>query len=75
VEGHGFFVKNNKLYTAKPGDVFKINVGDRHGIRATENLTMIEVQLGTNLVEDDIIRIEKNWDRILECCDIPSYTE
>lgn len=73
IEGSGLFVKNDKVYPAKPGSVFKINVGDKHAMRGATDLTMIEVQIGTNLVEEDIIRVEKNWDQILLLCDLPDY--
>ncbi|MPN26904.1 hypothetical protein SDC9_174330 [bioreactor metagenome] len=42
-------------------------------MRGATDLTMIEVQIGTNLVEEDIIRVEKNWDQILLLCDLPDY--
>lgn len=73
IEGSGLFVKNDKVYPAKPGSVFKINVGDKHAMRGATDLTMIEVQIGANLVEEDIIRVEKNWDQILLLCDLPDY--
>ena len=68
VEGSGLFVKNDVIYPAAPGSVFQIDIGDKHAMRSVDDLTMIEVQLGTDLVEEDIIRIEKNWDRILQLC-------
>nr|WP_243281433.1 phosphomannose isomerase type II C-terminal cupin domain [Eubacterium maltosivorans] len=73
IGGMGIFILNNKIYPAKTGSVFKIKTGDKHTIRSIEKLTMIEVQLGTNLVEDDIIRIEKNWDKILLMCELSQY--
>lgn len=75
IEGKGLFVKNEKVYPAKPGSVFKINVGDKHAMRGATDLTMIEVQIGTNLIEDDIVRVEKNWDQILLMCDLPDYDD
>ncbi len=73
IEGNGLFVKNDKVYPARPGSVFKIDVGDKHAMRGATDLTMIEVQIGTNLIEEDIIRVEKNWDQILLLCDLPDY--
>lgn len=75
IEGSGLFVKNDRVYPAKPGSVFKINVGDKHAMRGATDLTMIEVQIGTNLIEDDIVRVEKNWDQILLMCDLPDYDD
>lgn len=75
VEGTGIFILNGTLQVAKPGSVFKIDVGDKHAMRAVEDLTMIEVQLGTELIEEDIVRIEKNWDKILLMCNTLSKSD
>lgn len=75
VEGTGIFVLNDTLQVAKPGSVFKIDVGDKHAMRAVEDLTMIEVQIGTELIEEDIVRIEKNWDKILLMCNALSKSD
>ena len=45
----------------KAGDIFNIAVGELHALRATTPLTFIEVQQGTNLVEDDIERFDYEW--------------
>ncbi|MEF9919205.1 MAG: sugar phosphate nucleotidyltransferase [Eubacterium sp.] len=73
IEGSGFFVLNEKVYIANPGNVFRIKIGDKHTIRAIENLTLIEIQIGTDLIEDDIRRLEKNWDKILLACGLPEF--
>ena len=44
-------------------------------MRAVEDLTMIEVQIGTELIEEDIVRIEKNWDKILLMCNALSKSD
>ncbi|MEG1107214.1 MAG: sugar phosphate nucleotidyltransferase, partial [Eubacterium sp.] len=75
VEGTGFFVLNERIYSAKPGNVFKIKVGDKHALRAVEDITLIEIQIGSDLIEDDIRRIEKNWDKILSACNIPEMED
>lgn len=67
-EGKGQFAKNDRLYEVKSGDVLKISAGDKHGIKAFDDITMIEVQIGKPLIEEDIIRIEKDWDKILNIC-------
>ena len=46
----------------------KINIGDKHGIKAFDDITMIEVQIGKPLIEEDIIRIEKDWNKIFNIC-------
>lgn len=75
IEGQGIFVQNDQIYKVKPGDVLKIEKKDKHAIRAVSDLTMIEVQLGSPLIEEDIVRIEKNWDKILLLCEMETYPE
>ena len=45
----------------KRGDVMNIPVGHLHAIKATTDLTFIEVQIGNPLVEEDIERFEWKW--------------
>lgn len=45
----------------KRGDVMNIPVGLLHAIKATTDLTFIEVQIGNQLVEEDIVRFEWKW--------------
>jgi len=66
--GEGEFVLDNVIYDVKPGDVLRIPVGAKHGVRARTNLEFIEVQSGTDLVEDDIVRIFMGWDDVEKHC-------
>lgn len=45
----------------KQEDVAKIGAGQMHGIMGLENLQIVEVQLGWELSEDDIIRSGFIW--------------
>lgn len=45
----------------KRGDVLNIKVGDKHAIKANTQLTFVEVQLGKELTEDDIVRIKMEF--------------
>ena len=45
----------------KAGDVVHIRKGELHGLKAVTPLNLIEVQIGTQLVEEDIERLEMNW--------------
>lgn len=68
IRGHGEFVLNDKMIKVKSGDVVNIPVGAKHGIRATTNLEFIEVQTGSELIEEDIVRIFMSWEEIKEHC-------
>ena len=61
VEGEGIFVLDGERKDVKRGDVMNIPVGHLHAIKATTDLTFIEVQIGNPLVEEDIERFEFEW--------------
>lgn len=61
VEGEGIFVLDGERKDVKRGDVMNIPVGHLHAIKATTDLTFIEVQIGNPLVEEDIERFEFDW--------------
>lgn len=68
IEGEGDFALNDRIVTVKPGDVLHIPLGSKHGIKATTDLQFIEVQSGTDLVEEDIIRIFMTWEEVEQNC-------
>jgi mannose-1-phosphate guanylyltransferase len=68
IRGEGVFVQNDKLRVVRPGDVLEIPVGQRHGLKAVTDLEMIEVQTGSQLIEEDIVRIFMTWDEVEEHC-------
>lgn len=61
VGGEGVFVLDGERKEVKCGDVMNIPVGHLHAIKATTDLTFIEVQIGNQLVEEDIVRFEWKW--------------
>ncbi|MDE3840212.1 mannose-1-phosphate guanylyltransferase [Bacillus methanolicus] len=68
IKGEGEFALNGEIRCVKPGDVLEIPVGAEHGIKATTDLEFIEVQTGTELIEEDIIRIYMTWEEVEENC-------
>lgn len=61
VDGEGEIVIDGVRQNVARGDVFKIQRGQKHTLRAITTLTFIEVQTGTNLVEEDIERFDYQW--------------
>lgn len=61
VDGEGIFVLDGERRLVKRGDVMNIPVEHHHAIKATTDLTFIEVQLSNPLVEEDIERFEYEW--------------
>lgn len=61
IDGEGEVVLGDTRLHVKRGDVINIETGQLHAIRAISSLTFIEVQSGTDLVEEDIERFPYDW--------------
>lgn len=70
IKGSGEFVLNEELFQVNIGDVLQVPISARHAIRAITDLELIEVQCGSQLIEEDIIRLQTNWESIIDCCKI-----
>lgn len=68
IKGQGEFALNGEIHPVKQGDVLGIPVGAKHGIKAITDLEIIEVQTGSELVEEDIVRIYMIWDEVRAHC-------
>ena len=61
VDGTGDLLIDGHVRNVKRGDVAYITKGQKHAIKATTDLRMIEVQIGVELVETDIERYDWIW--------------
>ncbi|MGM0838454.1 MAG: sugar phosphate nucleotidyltransferase [Bacillota bacterium] len=68
LKGQGEIVIDNNLYQVSPGSVIEIPIATKHAIKAITDIELIEIQSGSHLIEEDIIRLEYQWDNILEIC-------
>ncbi len=68
VEGTGELALDNRIVPVVPGDVIRIYAEQWHAIRATTRLKFIEVQRGSELVEEDIVRRYLDWEDICAYC-------
>jgi mannose-1-phosphate guanylyltransferase len=66
--GMGLFVLDGQMRRVTAGDVLVIPVGSKHAIKSLTELQFIEVQMGTDLLEEDIVRICMNWNEIEKLC-------
>lgn len=66
IAGEGEVVLNESFIPVKAGDVLKIPAEAKHSIRARSNLEIIEIQTGSELIEEDIIRLCLSWEEICE---------
>ena len=53
---------DGKIVEVGRGDVVHIKSGQKHAVRAVTDLQIIEVQMGSELVEEDIVRLSWNWE-------------
>lgn len=61
IEGTGDLLVDGHVRNVRCGDVAYIGKGSKHSMRAAMELHMIEVQIGTELTEDDIERFPWEW--------------
>lgn len=61
VDGVGEIVLDGKRMPVRRGDVINIPRGQLHALKATTSLSFIEVQSGSNLIEEDIERFDFEW--------------
>ena len=64
VDGEGKLLLDGVVKEVKRGDVAYIKAGEKHALYATKDIHFIEVQIGKELIEDDIERFEWNWEEI-----------
>ncbi len=65
VKGTGFLLINNEVRKVKEGDNVYIKAGDLHAVKAIDELHIIEVQIGEELIEEDAEKYEWNWDEYI----------
>ena len=61
VDGKGIVVIDGETRNVSRGDVVVINQGQKHAIKATTDLQIVEVQMGSPLVEEDTERYDWEW--------------
>jgi len=62
VKGKGLLLINGTIKEVASGDNAYIKKGDLHAVKALEELHIIEVQIGDELIEEDIERFDWKWD-------------
>lgn len=61
LDGQGILVIDGEQRMVGRGDTTHIPKGKLHALKALTTLSFIEVQSGTNLIEEDIERFDYNW--------------
>lgn len=68
VSGKGEVALNGAIYSVKQGDIISIPAETKHAIRAIMDMEIIEVQIGKELIEEDIVRLLMLWEEIEKHC-------
>ncbi|WP_214629813.1 sugar phosphate nucleotidyltransferase [Paenibacillus agaridevorans] len=68
IAGEGDMAMNGQVFQVRSGDVLTIKQGCRHSLRARTEMEIIEVQTGSELVEEDIVRLAYDWEEIVTIC-------
>ncbi|WP_107923561.1 sugar phosphate nucleotidyltransferase [Lysinibacillus parviboronicapiens] len=66
ISGDAIFIQDGETKMVLPGDVLSIPIGSKHCLYALTDTELIEVQMGDSIVEEDIVRLEKDWPAIME---------
>ncbi|AOZ92674.1 sugar phosphate nucleotidyltransferase [Paenibacillus crassostreae] len=66
ISGQGEMILDGTVRMIEKGDVIVISTEAKHSLRAITDIEIIEVQTGSQLVEDDIVRLAMNWGEITE---------
>lgn len=68
ISGTGELLLEDLLSPIQTGDVIQIPCGAMHAAKAVTPLAMIEIQIGSELSEEDITRTAVSWEKAIECC-------
>ncbi|MFS0562947.1 sugar phosphate nucleotidyltransferase [Terribacillus sp. 179-K 1B1 HS] len=65
VKGEGLLILDNNIQHIRAGDTIKIPLGKKHALKAITDMEIIEIQVGSELTEDDVTRFSYEWDDIM----------
>jgi mannose-1-phosphate guanylyltransferase len=68
IEGTGYMALDDRIFPVSAGDVIRVYAEQWHAIRASTKLKFIEVQRGSELVEEDIVRRYLTWAEVESVC-------
>ena len=70
LDGNGEIIIDGKIKKFNRGDKITVKIGAKHSIRANTLLEIVEVQYGYLCEEEDIVRLENDWNKIINIHDL-----
>ncbi|WP_175073508.1 sugar phosphate nucleotidyltransferase [Terribacillus sp. AE2B 122] len=64
VKGEGILILDGIFKHVRSGDVIEIPLATKHSIKAVSEIEIIEVQTGSQLIEEDVVRLATEWEDI-----------
>ena len=64
VDGKGKIIIDGEIKSIQRGDMAHIQPGTKHAVKADTELHIIEVQIGDELTEEDIERLDWDWNNV-----------
>lgn len=61
IDGEGLIIHEGEMKRIRRGETVQITKGSKHALYALTPLSFIEVQAGSNLIEEDIERFDWDW--------------
>ncbi len=68
LKGKGILALDGQLAEVNAGDVIILPIGSKHALLAKEELELIEVQSGSEVIEEDLHFYYQTWTEIEEVC-------
>ncbi len=68
ISGSGEFILDDMLSLIQTGDILQIPCGTKHAVKAILSLEFIEIQIGTELDKEDILRMAMTWEDAIRLC-------
>ncbi|MGE7999167.1 sugar phosphate nucleotidyltransferase [Lysinibacillus sp. NPDC093190] len=65
ISGEALFILDGKQTNVRPGDIVQIPAKTKHSLYAVKDTEIIEVQMGEAVIEEDIVRLEYDWENVI----------
>jgi mannose-1-phosphate guanylyltransferase len=75
LSGNGELILDGVHQQIRTGDVLQITQGVKHAIKSTTSLEYLEIQIGNQLMIEDIARLTMTWEEAIHYCTYESTSD